>query len=133
MVPNVRIVFVGCDAGDVAVIASVAAAHCMDLRVLAATDRLVAEILAEQPDAVILDVAQRGDADGYEVCARLKANPSLAGVPVILITSLDGPEPRRRAYAAGCDDYMEKPFNRAELAHRVGSYARLRRAWKRSF
>jgi PleD family two-component response regulator len=48
---------------------------------------------------------------------------------VILVGSLDGPEARRRAFASGCDDFLEKPINRHTLAYRLRSYARLRRAW----
>lgn len=118
------------DPADLAVLASVVAAHEFELRVLESSERLVAEVVRYQPDAVVLDVKQR-DTDGYGLCLSLKADPGTAGVAVILTGSLDGPEARHRAFAAGCDDFLEKPIHRQVLAHRLRSFARLRRAWLR--
>jgi DNA-binding response OmpR family regulator len=44
--------------------------------------------------------------------------------------SADGsPDRRRTAFAAGADDFLEKPIQRQSLGHRLHSFARLRRAW----
>ena len=128
--PDVRVLVVHSDAADLAVLASVVAAHGFGLRVLESCDHLVPEVIGYQPDAVVLDVKQR-DTDGYELCRALKNDPGTAGVAVILTGSLDGPEACRRAFAAGCDDFLEKPIPRHVLAHRLRSFARLRRAWQR--
>ncbi len=129
--PDVRVLVVHSDPADLAVVASVIAAHAFDLRVLESSDRLVIEVVRYQPDAVVLDVKQR-DSDGYELCLALKTDPLTAGVAVILTGSLDGPEARRRAFTAGCDDFLEKPIHRHVLAYRLRSFARLRRAWLRA-
>lgn len=128
--PDVRVLVVHSDPADLAVLASVVAAHGFELRVLESCERLTAEVVRFQPDAVVLDVKQRA-ADGYELCLALKSDPITAGVAVILTGSLDGPEARRRAFAAGCDDFLEKPIQRHVLAYRLRSFARLRRAWLR--
>lgn len=127
---DVRVLVVHSDAADLAVLASVVAAHGFGLRVLESSDRLISEVIGYQPDAVVLDVVQR-DRDGYELCRALKNDPGTAGVAVILTGSFDGPEAWRRAFAAGCDDFLEKPIPRHMLAHRLRSFARLRRAWQR--
>jgi PleD family two-component response regulator len=126
--PDVRVLVVHSDPADLAVLASVVAAHGFSLHVLESSERLVAEVARYRPDAVVLDVKQR-DCDGYELCLALKTDPLTAGVAVILTGSLDGPEARRRAFSAGCDDFLEKPIQRQVLAYRLRSFARLRRAW----
>lgn len=121
----IRVVVVGGDPGDLAVLGSVAAAPEFDLRVVAAD--APSTIAGFDPDCVVIDAKQRGTS-GHELCTRLRADPALAGVPLILVSSLDGPEAHRRAYAAGCDEYVEKPLSRSVFGHRLRSLARLRRA-----
>jgi putative two-component system response regulator len=121
----IRVVVVGGEPGDLAVLGSVAAAPEFDLRVVAAD--APSTIAGHDPDCVVIDAKQRGTS-GHELCTRLRADPALAGVPLILVSSLDGPEAHRRAYAAGCDEYVEKPLSRSVFGHRLRSLARLRRA-----
>lgn len=128
MTPDVRVMVVHSDPADLAVVASVAAAHGFELRVLEPTDQVVGEVAAYQPDAVVLDVEQR-DTSGYALCRALKADPATAGIVVILTGSLDGPEGVHRAFAAGCDDFFAKPIQRYVLAYRLRAFARLRRVW----
>jgi CheY-like chemotaxis protein len=75
------------------------------------------------PDLVILDVIMPG-VDGFEVCEQIKADPTLAGVPVILLTSLpDGAKPSGVLGAAPCaEGYLEKPVRPAELLRQVGKF-----------
>lgn len=123
-----RVLMVHTDPADLAVLASVVAANGFVLRVVDPTDDLVGELLRDPPDTVVLDVKQAG-VDGYDRCRSIKGDPRTAAVPVILIGSNDGPEARRRAFDAGCDDFLDKPINRHVLAYRIRSYARLRHAW----
>jgi len=78
------------------------------------------------PDLVLLDVMMPG-MDGFEVCRRLRANPRLAEVPIIMITALDDDGSRLAGLEAGADDFITKPFNRAELRARVRTITRLNR------
>ncbi|MDP8235593.1 MAG: response regulator [Candidatus Erginobacter occultus] len=78
------------------------------------------------PDLVLLDI-RLPDLDGYEVCRRLRRDPALAEIPVILITAYDEPEARRKGLEAGADDFITKPFDPTELAARVRSITRLNR------
>lgn len=127
---HIRVLVVHSEPSDLAVLASVAAANAFELRVVEPPADLVREVVRFQPDAVVLDVLQRSG-DGYELCALLKAAPETSPVPAILIGAVDGPEAQRLAFAAGCDDFLEKPINRHLLAYRLRSFARLRRAWVR--
>ncbi len=78
------------------------------------------------PDLVLLDVMMPG-MDGFEVCRRLRADPLLAEVPIIMVTALDDRESRLTGIEAGADDFISKPFDRAELRARVRTVTRLNR------
>jgi two-component system cell cycle response regulator len=76
-------------------------------------------------DLVLLDVMMP-DLDGFEVCRRLKTNPSTHHIPVIMVTALDQPADRVRGLEAGADDFLTKPIPELALIARVRSLARLK-------
>jgi DNA-binding response OmpR family regulator/nitrogen-specific signal transduction histidine kinase len=78
------------------------------------------------PDLILLDVMMPG-MDGFEVCQRLRADPLLADVPIIMVTALDDRDSRLRGIEAGADDFVSKPFDRVELRARVRTITRLNR------
>jgi DNA-binding response OmpR family regulator len=69
-------------------------------------------------DLAILDVKVPG-MDGFEVLARLRKIPALAGVPVVMLTGLGGEDDVVRGLELGANDYMVKPFSPTELLARV--------------
>jgi adenylate cyclase len=81
-------------------------------------------VLAERPDLVLLDIMMPG-MDGFEVCRRLRKDPSTAYLPVIMITA-SGTAEKLKALEAGADDFVAKPFDQAELLARVGSLLRVK-------
>jgi CheY-like chemotaxis protein len=81
----------------------------------------------QPPDLVLLDILMP-DMDGFEVCARLKANPKLAAIPVIFLSALNATEDKVRAFRAGGVDYVSKPFQFEELLARVRTQMELRAA-----
>ncbi len=78
------------------------------------------------PDLILLDVMMP-DMDGFEVCRRLRADPFLAEVPVVMVTALDDHTFLLEGIKAGADDFISKPFNHAELRARVKTITRLNR------
>ncbi len=76
-------------------------------------------------DIVLLDVMMP-DMDGFEVCRRLKANPSTHHLPVVMVTALDQPSDRVKGLEAGADDFLTKPVSDLALISRVRSLVRLK-------
>jgi putative two-component system response regulator len=72
------------------------------------------------PDLILLDV-EMPDLDGYEVCARLKANPSLSRIPVIFVTARSDPKDQAKGLMAGAVDYITKPISAPITLLRVGN------------
>jgi sigma-B regulation protein RsbU (phosphoserine phosphatase) len=70
------------------------------------------------PDLVLLDLMMP-NLDGFEVCRRIRADPSNRDLPILVQSSLSGSEDRTRAFAAGATDFVSKPINSTELLSRV--------------
>jgi len=75
----------------------------------------------ERPDLILMDIQLPG-LDGYEVTRRIQANPALNHIPIIAVTSyaLSGDE--QKAYAAGCNGYVTKPFSPRVLLAKIREY-----------
>lgn len=61
------------------------------------------------PDAFIIDVEMPG-MGGIELCQRLRADPRFRLIPILMMTALEEGSTLRRAFASGCDDFLEKPL-----------------------
>src|SRR5262249_49767868 len=71
-------------------------------------------LLTQRFDALLLDLMLPG-LDGFEVCERVRAEPTTRKLPIIIISAGDDPESRERAGAAGVTAYSAKPFSPLEL------------------
>jgi two-component system cell cycle response regulator DivK len=94
-----------------------------NFEVIEAEDGEAGLVAAEthRPDLILMDI-QLPLMDGYEAPRRIKANPALRTIPIIVITSyaLSGDEDKSRA--AGCDPYFSKPFSPRQLLAKVHEY-----------
>jgi class 3 adenylate cyclase len=94
-------------------------------------------IREHQPDLVLLDVMMP-KLDGIEVCRRVRADPSIPFVPIILVTAKSEPKDVVAALEAGGDEYLTKPVDQAALVARVKSMLRIKalqdtiREWNRT-
>jgi two-component system cell cycle response regulator DivK len=73
---------------------------------------------AHRPDLILMDI-QLPTMDGYEATRRIKADAALKHIPIIVVTSyaLSGDEDKARA--AGCDDYVSKPYSPRDLLAKI--------------
>jgi signal transduction histidine kinase/CheY-like chemotaxis protein len=72
------------------------------------------------PDAIVTDVMMPG-LDGFELVAAIRAEPELAGTPVLMLSARAGAEAISDGFAGGADDYLPKPFRSQELIDRVSA------------
>jgi phosphate regulon transcriptional regulator PhoB len=77
----------------------------------------------QRPDLVLLDV-MLPDLDGFEVCRRLRADATMAAVPIIMLTAKSEEVDRVVGLELGADDYVVKPFSPKELVARVKAVLR---------
>lgn len=78
----------------------------------------LAAVQSERPDLVVLD-AMMPKSDGFEVLARIKADPVLSETPVIMLTARKTQNDIVSALEKGADDYLVKPFIPEELLARL--------------
>jgi DNA-binding response OmpR family regulator/HPt (histidine-containing phosphotransfer) domain-containing protein len=92
-----------------------------------ASDRAFQSVLQHSPDLVMLDVFMPAP-DGLEILQKLKADPNLAAIPVIMVSAKEAEEFLIRAFDLGAADYLIKPFRLSELKARVRKALRDRAA-----
>jgi two-component system cell cycle response regulator DivK len=94
-----------------------------DFEVIEAEDgeQALAAVAKQRPDLILMDI-QLPVLDGYEATRRIKADPSLSSIPIIAVTSyaLSGDEEKARA--AGCDDFVPKPYSPRQLLAKIRQY-----------
>ena len=78
---------------------------------------------AQRPDLILMDI-QLPLLDGYEATRRIKADPALRAIPIIVVTSyaLSGDESKARA--AGCDAYITTPYSPRAILAKIREYVR---------
>ncbi len=96
-------------------------------RIRTAIDGLAAikAINDDPPDLILLDVMMPR-MSGFELCQKIKANPSTRDIVVIMVTALHEVGDFERAVECGTDDFLTKPVNKLELLTRVRSLLRVR-------
>jgi serine/threonine protein kinase len=100
--------------------------HGFRVKVSSKGSRALVAIAAAPPDLVLLDI-DMPEMDGYEVCRRLKADPSMADVPVIFLSALDDVHVKVKAFESGGVDYVTKPFQAEEVIARIESQLKISR------
>ena len=84
-------------------------------------EQALAAIAKQRPDLILMDI-QLPVMDGYTATRRIKDDPALRAIPIIAVTSyaLSGEE--KKAQAAGCDDYVAKPYSPRQLLAKIRQY-----------
>jgi two-component system cell cycle response regulator DivK len=81
----------------------------------------VAAAETHRPDLILMDIQLPG-LDGYEATRQIKANPDLEHIPIIVVTSYALSGDDVKAFEAGCNAYVSKPFSPRELLAKIREY-----------
>jgi two-component system, cell cycle response regulator DivK len=82
---------------------------------------VLASVQRERPNVILLDLMMPG-LDGFQVTRQLKANPETATIPIVAISAMARPDDRDAALAAGCDEFVRKPFELEDLETVIRGY-----------
>ena len=99
----------------------------VECETLAARDGIEAleSVARTKPDLILLDVMMP-KMSGFEVCRRLKNNPTTSDIPVIMVTALNEFGDIERGIDSGTDDFVSKPINKLELLTRIRTMLKLK-------
>jgi DNA-binding response OmpR family regulator/anti-sigma regulatory factor (Ser/Thr protein kinase) len=121
---KIKILIVDDEAANVALLESLLQPQGYGIMKAGDGDEALRIIFANELDLVLLDVRMPGKS-GFDVLEEVRKNERTKTIPVILLTALSGREDRLRGIDAGADDFISKPFDRAELLSRVRTQAGL--------
>ena len=110
---------------NVHILQSRLAAHGYDIVTATDGEAALAAVKETQPDLILLDVMMP-KMDGFEVCRRLRADPSLPFIPIIMVTAKADPKDVVAGLEAGGDEYLTKPVDQPALVARVKSMLRIK-------
>ena len=84
----------------------------------------LAKIADTQPAIIFVDIMMPR-LDGYQTCALIKNNDAFKGTPVIMLSSKDGLFDRAKGRIVGSDQYLTKPFSKAELLSAIREHVKV--------
>ena len=84
-------------------------------------EEVVAMAGREKPDLILMDI-QLPKISGYDAARAIKSDPELKHIPIIAVTSYALSGDDQKAYEAGCDDYITKPFRPSVLLEKAEKY-----------
>ena len=120
-----RILIVDDTPANVHILQARLSANGYDIVTAADGEAALAAVRDTQPDLILLDVMMP-KMDGFEVCRRLRADPSLPFIPVIMVTAKTDPKDVVAGLEAGGDEYVTKPVDQLALVARVKSMLRIK-------
>src|SRR6201993_4288690 len=88
-------------------------------------EEALASVAQHRPDLILLDV-EMPKLDGFEVCRRLKNDPAMPFIPIVLVTARSASQDVITGLDAGADEYLTKPIDHAALIARVRSMLRVK-------
>ncbi len=121
-----RILVVDDNVDNVEIIATRLRYHGYEVQEASQGEEALTLVSQSPPDLILLDVMLPG-VDGYEVSRRIRGNPEMPYIPIILVTARDSTQDKVTGLDAGADDYLTKPINLPELEARVRSMLRIKR------
>ena len=117
------LVLIGEDEPDNRIILQTVVETLLGVRAEVAGDGLavLASVERERPKVILLDLMMPG-LDGFQVTRHLKADPATASIPIVAVSAMARPDDRETALAAGCDEFVRKPFELDDLEAVIRTY-----------
>ncbi len=115
---NIAILYVEDNADNRLLVRRILTAEGFCLLEAGGAQQALALLEKQTPDLILMDI-NMPDIDGYTLTARLKAMPQLKNVPIVAVTANALRGDRERSLEAGCDGYIEKPFDLDTLVQQV--------------
>ena len=81
----------------------------------------IAMAKSDRPSVILMDI-QMPVIDGYEATRQIKADPDLTSIPIVAVSSFAMKGDEEKARAAGCDEYVTKPYSPIQLLRMVRRY-----------
>lgn len=85
---------------------------------LISTKNLLSRINEFKPDIILLDIVMP-DANGIDVCARLKDEPAIRHIPIVMLSAMSRDVEKKKALEAGADDFIAKPVKKEDLVNKI--------------
>ena len=123
MIDTDSLVLIGEDEPDNRLILQTVVETLLGVRAEVAGDGLavLASVERERPKVILLDLMMPG-LDGFQVTRHLKRDPATASIPIVAVSAMARPDDRETALAAGCDDFVRKPFELDDLEAVIRTY-----------
>lgn len=83
--------------------------------------KCLAAVMEVRPDVLFLDLTMP-HLNGYQALAAIRDNPEFERLPIIILSGRDSPFDKARARLMGCDAYLQKPFERADMLEMIRRY-----------
>jgi DNA-binding response OmpR family regulator len=84
-------------------------------------EEAVERALSHRPDLILMDVVMP-KMNGFDACRRIRGEESIKHTPIIMVTTRGEVQNVENGFAAGCNDYVTKPINGAELMAKLKTY-----------
>jgi two-component system, cell cycle response regulator DivK len=84
-------------------------------------EHALAAVAKERPDLILMEI-RLPSMDGYETMRRIRTDPALLSIPIIALSSYAPSEEQQKARAAGCDDFVPKPYSPHQLLAKIRTY-----------
>jgi DNA-binding response OmpR family regulator len=92
-----------------------------DLLTASNGEEAVAQALSHRPDLILMDVVMP-KMNGFEACRRIRGEAEIKDTPIIMVTTRGEVQNVENGFESGCNDYVTKPINGAELMAKLKTY-----------
>ena len=127
MQTQAKILAVDDDSNNIAILEELLSDDHVDLKISSNGEQALQLARELQPDIILLDIMMPG-MNGYEVCRRLRENPTLKETKILMLSARAMNSEKLKGYHAGADDYITKPFDGDEFLERVRIHLRPKNA-----